>query len=126
MTDQGSTENPGIAPRIRTARGRTHRSIEDPHVSVLYGIVTALAAEVAALRDRLDTHERLASKGVLPAGDAVEDYRPDEEADAERDAVRAAYIKRVYRAVTSERDRIRSKDRSAKEVVAEVNEADRQ
>jgi hypothetical protein len=60
-------------------------------------ILLALVSEVASIRDRLDTNERLAGTGAL-----VEAYQPDEEAAAEREAWRTAYIKRLFRVITED------------------------
>jgi hypothetical protein len=60
-------------------------------------MILALAADVSALRERLDTHERLAAAGVLAAPDAVEAYAPTEAVDAQRAAARRSMIDRVTR-----------------------------
>jgi hypothetical protein len=60
-------------------------------------IVTALASELWAVRERLDSLERvLAAKGTI-APDAVEGYRPDSAGADERAAEAAAYVSRVFR-----------------------------
>jgi hypothetical protein len=60
-------------------------------------VVLALASEVASLRDRLDTHERVASNGDLPAINHIESYLPDPAAITARDTWRDAYIRRLFR-----------------------------
>jgi hypothetical protein len=60
-------------------------------------VVLALASEVASLRDRLDTHERIAATGPVPATEYVEAYLPDPATLAARDAWRDAYIRRLLR-----------------------------
>jgi hypothetical protein len=60
-------------------------------------ILLALISEVAAIRDRIDTHERIAGSGA-----AVEAYLPDEAAAAEREAWRSAYIRRLFRVITED------------------------
>jgi hypothetical protein len=60
-------------------------------------MVLALAAEVSALRERLDTHERLAD-GALPATlAAVESYQTPEPVEAQRADARRALIDRIAR-----------------------------
>jgi hypothetical protein len=66
-------------------------------VDRVMAVVLALASEVAALRERLDTQERLGA-GVA----AVEAYVPDAEALAAREAWRNAYIRRLFRVVTED------------------------
>ena len=60
-------------------------------------MILALAADVSALRERLDTHERLAAAERLPAPDAVERYAPTEAVAAARAAARRAMSDRVTR-----------------------------
>ena len=65
-------------------------------------IVIALVSEVAAIRERLDAHERVAAAGALPAGAVVEAYRPDGPTEAEREAWRDGYIRRLFRVITED------------------------
>jgi hypothetical protein len=60
----------------------------DVRIDRLIAMVLALATELAATRERLDTHERLlASAGLLnPA--AIDGFEPDEAASAARSRVR--------------------------------------
>jgi hypothetical protein len=60
-------------------------------------MILALAAEVSALRDRLDTHERLAEHGSPPTTRAVETYAPDGAAEADRATARRSLIDRLTR-----------------------------
>ena len=69
-------------------------------------VVTALTAEVSALRDRLDTHEALAARNVPATREAIEAYVLDEADAARREAGRTALLKRVYRVLTEELDAI--------------------
>jgi len=60
-------------------------------------MILALAAEVSALRERLDTHERLAAAEELPRPDAVEAYAPTDAVETARAAARRSLIDRVTR-----------------------------
>jgi hypothetical protein len=62
-------------------------------------MILALAAEVSALRDRLDTHERLADSGKPASTESVESYQPPEAVEADRAASRLSLIDRVTRAL---------------------------
>jgi hypothetical protein len=70
---------------------------ENPAEARLLAICTALAAEVAVLRERLDTHERLAAARGLYGPEEVDAYQPDAGANAARDRLRQAQIARVFR-----------------------------
>ncbi len=71
-------------------------------VDRVMAVLLALVSEVAAIRERLDTHERIASGGGAPALDAVEAYRPDDAVEADREAWRDAYIRRLFRVVSED------------------------
>lgn len=62
-------------------------------------ITTALAAEVAALRERLAVVERLAADRQLFTSADVDDYRPDEPTAANFRVERIGLIKRVFGAL---------------------------
>ncbi len=70
-------------------------------------MVLALAAEVSALRDRLDTHERLADGNQLPATRSVEAYAPTEAAEAARASTRRSLIDRITRVLLETESRQR-------------------
>lgn len=82
---------------VRTAKGTRPAYADDPAVDQLIATVVALAGEVAVLRDRLDTCEALAGRGVPFTAADVDAYVPDDEERARREARRAAYIERVFR-----------------------------
>ena len=65
-------------------------------------VLLALVSEVASIRERLDTHERVSAAGVPPTAEAVEDYAPDPAAEAEREAWRDSYIHRLFRVITED------------------------
>jgi hypothetical protein len=80
----------------RKPKGKRARFYAEPGVDQLYGIVTALAAELWAARERIDTLERLLEdRGALPGG-AVEGFTPDAEVAAHRQQEREAFIQRVF------------------------------
>ncbi|WP_230293601.1 hypothetical protein [Croceicoccus sp. Ery5] len=65
----------------------------------LLGMVVALTSELAVLRERVDTLERVLADGGTITGSAVEDFRPDAGAQAERDAIRQRIIAKVMKPV---------------------------
>ena len=63
----------------------------------LLAMVVALSSEMATLRERLDTAERLLdSRAILPRA-AIEDFVADPQQAAERDGLRMQLIARVFR-----------------------------
>jgi len=79
---------------------------DDGATDGIVSILTALASEVWAARERLDSLERLlAAKGTVPAG-AVEAFRPDPAAADERAAEAAAFVARVFKVFEQMREEI--------------------
>jgi hypothetical protein len=89
--------------RPRKAAGPDRQTyFNEGDVDRVMAILLALVSEVAAVRDRLDAHERIAGLGEAPARDKVEAYRPDSEAEEDREAWRDAYIRRLFRVITED------------------------
>jgi hypothetical protein len=92
--------------RIRTAKGRRPYFFDDPNIDKLLAMIMALAGEVSVIRERMDTHERLAQKKAWATHQAIEDYKPDDVTEAFRAQWRADYIARILRIVQVELDQI--------------------
>jgi D-alanine-D-alanine ligase-like ATP-grasp enzyme len=60
-------------------------------------MVTALTAEVAILRDRLDTNERIAEGRKLYSRSDVDSFIPDAPIMAERSAQHQRLLRKVFR-----------------------------
>lgn len=84
-------------PRQRFAKGRRPFFHDDPAVDKLLAMVMALTGEVAVLKDRLDTHERLAAQGQVASLENIESFEVDDTIEDTREAVRAAMLARVFR-----------------------------
>ena len=65
-------------------------------------IIVPLIGEVAVLRDRLDTVERLAEKHDLFAREEIEKFNPSADEKQARDAWREKYLERIFRITQSE------------------------
>ncbi len=85
-------------PRLRHARGpRRPRYTDSRGADRAVIMVLALGAEVAALRDRLDTHEQLAQLGIVATPEAIERYEPSPVVGQARATRRQAMVDRVTR-----------------------------
>lgn len=104
-TDSNSGELEG---RIKTAKGQRPFFFDDPNIDKLLAMFMALVSEVAVLRERLDTHERLTDAGAAANAANVEAYEASDAADEERAEWRAAYVARVMRIITDELDHLKS------------------
>ena len=93
--------DPDNAPRRRTrvAKGRRPHFLDDENSDKLLAMIVALSGEIAVLRERLDTYERLADDGQLPARGAIEAYEPSETVEDARERDRAAMLSRVFRVI---------------------------
>ena len=108
--------------RIRTAKGRRPYFFDDPNVDKLLAMLMALTGEVSVIRERLDTHERLAEKKKFSTSANIEAYKPTENVDQERVKWRADYVARILRIVTDELAQITRKesDEQYENIVKEV------
>jgi len=88
-----------IAQANRRAKGKRPFFLDDPAVERVLSITMGVATELAVARERIDTLERLlVQRGVLQPGD-IEQYVPDADAAAARDAWGREYIARILRIV---------------------------
>ncbi len=102
---RSASPSPKARPRQRFAKGRRPIFFDDAAVDRLLAMVMALTGEVAVLRERLDTHERLASKGKKASPENIEKYSPDPAVDDSREATRVAMLNRVFRIIAFNDDR---------------------
>ena len=68
-------------------------------------MIVALVGEVSVVKERLDTHERIAAQGKVATPEEIESYAPDADVEDEREAWRAAMLERVFRIISATRDR---------------------
>lgn len=99
------------------ARGERPAYFADPAIDKVLSIALALAGEVAVLRDRLDTVERLAASGAKVSPEAVDRYQPDPAVRAERDAWRERFIEVILRTVHQEREDLQRRNEPYEEAV---------
>lgn len=86
-------ETSNALPRV--PKGKRATFYTEPGVDQLYGIVTALAAELWAARERVDTLERVLEQSGMMPPNAVESFAPGPELAARRQQEREAFIQRV-------------------------------
>ncbi|MBM4210684.1 MAG: hypothetical protein FJ187_09065 [Gammaproteobacteria bacterium] len=86
------------------ASGKRPHFFSDHDVDRLLSIVWAMAAELAVTRERLDTVERLLAKRALLDRAAIDAYRPDGAAAAERGQWQMEYLSRLLRVLQQEVD----------------------
>lgn len=86
------------------AKGQRPYFFDDPAIDKLLAMLMASCGEVAVLRDRLDTIERvLETKGVLDRAE-IEAFRPSKSILEERDARRESSLAQILRIVDVDLD----------------------
>ena len=99
-----------IARAGKRAKGRRPDYFDDPAIDRLLSMVLSLVGEVSAVRDRLDTVERLLdAKGTISRED-IERYAPDRDAGEERGLATKAYIARIMRGFQQELEAMQQPD----------------
>lgn len=81
----------------RTTRGKRPQFFEDPALDQMMTFLLELTTEVGVMRERLDTVERLLDEHGSVTRSSIESYEPSVAVEAERNAWREAFLKRVYR-----------------------------
>lgn len=96
--DSASTRAPAARPlRLpRTPKGRRARFFDEPGVDQLFGIVTALTAELSVAFERIETLERVLEAGGALDRARIERWSPDADEARARAAAREALIERVF------------------------------
>ena len=94
----------------RNAKGERPYFFDDPAIDKVVAMVMGLAGEVAVMRDRVDTIERLLeSKGLVKRSD-IEQYEAPAKVHDERAAWRAAFLGEVLRIIALEMEAAASDD----------------
>ncbi len=104
------------------AKGGRPYFMNDPAVERVMNITMALAGEVAVMRERIDTLERLLQQqGVLDRA-AIDTYTPDPESATERQLVHAEFVARILRIVQQEMEAIADPalDQDVKEIADDI------
>lgn len=91
-----------IARSGARAKGRRPAFFDEPALDRLYSLTLALAAELSATRERLDTVERLLAAGGSLNREDIENFAPDRAAGDERGEATRAYIARIMRGFQQE------------------------
>ncbi len=99
-----------IARAGAKAKGKRPAYFEDPATDRTLSILMALVGEVAVMRERLDTVERLLeTKGTITRAD-IESYEPDRAAGHERGMQTRDYIARIMRGVQQDMEALEELD----------------
>lgn len=93
--------------RPAVAKGRRPYFFDDPSVDKLLSIIMALASEASVLKQRLETHELLAEKGLWATPANIESMEISDDIRQAREQSRAEFLKRVLRVLSDELQRMK-------------------
>lgn len=121
--ESGVSDIDWIARAGAKAKGKRPQYFDDPAVDRILSIVMAVAGEVAVLRERLDTVERLLeAKGSVTRAE-IEAYVPDRAAGNERGLLHKDYLARILRAVQQDMEALAEKGPSVEELSRELRDS---
>lgn len=106
------------------AKGARPYFFNDPAVERVLNITMAVATELAVVRERMDTIERLLEQKGLLAKAEIEAFVPDEAAAEARQLTHARYIARILRIVQQELEAIAQPENNTpmQQIADEINE----
>lgn len=106
------------------SKGARPYFFDDPMAERVMNIAMAVATEVAVIRERIDTIERLLeAKGILTQ-EEIEDFVPTDEQAEERQLWHARYTARILRIVKQELDAVANPEdnKPMHQIADEINE----
>ncbi|CAN1512095.1 hypothetical protein MCEMIH15_00824 [Caulobacteraceae bacterium] len=89
-------------------------------VERLTNIVLVLAQELAVVRERTDTLERLLEQSGVLTRQEIETFTPTKQQADERGAWTQEYLARVFRVLQQEREALHTQEASSEEVADEL------
>lgn len=101
------------------AKGKRPWFLQDGEVERLLNITLALAQEVAVLRERQDTLERLLARGERVSPEAIDAFAPSRQEAAERGRWTQEYLARLFRILQQDREAIPLAQEPSSEEVAQ-------
>ena len=107
------------------AKGKRPWFFENPDVERVMNITLALMQELAVVRERLDTVERLLERDGTVTRDAIEAFEPTKSEADERGYWMQEYIARCLRILQQDREAIaKGKEASSEDVAEEFAKTD--
>ena len=104
----------------KKAKGKRPNFLDDPAIERVLSITLAVAGELAVMRERLDTIERLMERDQKITRAAIDNFRPSMEEARERAGWQQEYLSRIFRIVQQELEALQSDEPSSEELSAEL------
>lgn len=105
------------------AKGKRPYFFDDKDSERVLNVVMALAQEVAVMRERMDTIERLLEKNKTISRADIEAFAPSKSEAAERGLLMQEFIARILRIVQQEREAIGAVEQTSEDVADELAKA---
>jgi hypothetical protein len=102
------------------AKGKRPYFLEDKDSERVLNIVMALAQEVAVMRERMDTIERLLERNKTISRADIDAFSPTKSEAAERGLLQQEFIARILRIVQQERAAIGAVEQTSEDVADEL------
>ncbi len=104
------------------SKGKRPYFHNDPAVERVLNITMAVAGELAVMRERMDTIERLLEKKGLVSQEEIDNYIPEtKEEETQRQTWHSEYISRVLRIVQQEMEELENPDKTIAEIANDIN-----
>lgn len=101
-------------------KGKRPYFLEQRDTERLMTIVMALAQEVAVMRERMDTIERLLENNDVIARADIEKFKPTKAQAQERGAWTQEFLARILRTLQQEQEALAASDASSEEIAQEL------
>ena len=102
---------------IQKAKGKRPKYLGEDSTDHLLSMLMVLAEEMAVMRERNDTLERLLEGHGIITRDEVEEYIPSSDIGIERQIKHSEFISRLLRSVRHEVDALSGNNKTTEEIV---------
>ena len=104
----------------KKARGKRPNFLDDPAIERVLSITLAVAGELAVMRERLDTIERLLENDQPVTRAAIDRFEPTPAQARERAMWHQEYLARILRIVHQELEALKGDDPRSEDLAAEL------
>ena len=120
MTSGSDIHLDPLALSAAKAKGKRPFFLDNQDTERLLNVTLALAQELAVMRERLDTVERLLEKSGSVSRNDIEAFSPTTAEAAERGAWTQEYLVRIFRILQQEKEALDADDQSSEDVADEL------
>ena len=105
------------------SKGKRPYFYDDPAVERILNITMAVAGELAVLRERMDTIERILEKKGIVLQEEIENYVPgSKEEEDQRQLWHREFIARILRIVQQEMEELENPDKDLEQIADDIND----